>query len=237
MPMAVQIGHGAARETWSVRPERIVLFRSVGPGGAVDRRSAIRAGAAPLALRFAQPGVHVLLLQTNHAQSNLPAIRFNDYLREEGLSPAQQHRIVTRTTGAPGREIYSRRVKTLVQAGPAGGRPQPHVTLPHGLDLEIVPGRNPYDPTRGPTLPVTVFYKGRPLSGALVKLTNLDNDAKPTAIARTDAQGRAVFKVPSKGAWMFNVVWTERLRAGGWADFDTTFSSLAFGYAGTGVRS
>lgn len=227
--VSVQIGHGAARETWSVPPERILLFRSVGPSGAVDRRSALRPGAAPMLLRFPTAGTHVLALQTNHAQSVLPAVRFNDYLREEGLTPAQQLRARAGKSKAPGREIYSRRVKTLVQVGPAG-RPQPQVTRPLGLDLEIVPERNPYDPGPGSALPVRVMFEGKPLPGALVKLTNLHNDAKPLAVARTDAQGRAAFKVPRAGAWMLNVVWTKPLQGDPRADFDTTFSSLAFGY-------
>lgn len=229
-PMTIQLGHGADRETWPLRLERIVLFRSIGPGGVADRRAELRAGPAPQQLGFAAPGTHVLALQTNYSQSDLPALRFNDYLKEEGLRPAQQLRQRTRTTDKPGREIYSRRVKTLVQVGPAGAGPQPHVTRPLGLSLEIVPELNPYAPRRGKALPVRVFYEGRPLAGATVKLTNLDDDAKPVAKVLTNAAGRAVLDVPARGAWLLNVVWTKPLAGDRRGDFDTTFSSLAFGY-------
>jgi hypothetical protein len=229
--LSVQVGHGAARETWAVGPQRIVTYRSIGPGGAaLDRRGELRAGPAPQVLRFSTPGTHVVTLQTTHAESNLPAVRFNDFLREEGLTPALRHRERTRTTGRPGREIYSRRVKTLVQVGRPGAEAQGHVTRPLGLTLEIVPERNPYTLAAGEALPIRVLYKGRPVSGALVKLTNLQADDKPAATALTDRAGGARFTFPLSGDWLLNVVWTEPLTDNPKADFDTTFSSLAFGF-------
>jgi hypothetical protein len=236
--VSIQVGHGADRETWSVDPGRVLMYRSIGPGGAViDRRAQVRPGSAPQALNFSTPGTHVVVLQTNHAESSLPAVRFNDFLKEEGLTPALRHRERTRTTGRPGREIYSRRVKTLIQVGPAGGRPQPHVTRPVGLTLEIVPERNPYTAPAGAPLPVRVLYEGRPVAGALVKLTNLQADAKPAAQALTDRAGRATFTFPRRGAWLLNVVWTKPLKGHPKADFDTTFSSLAFGFPEGGAAT
>ena len=236
--LSVQVGHGADRETWAVGPQRVVMYRSIGPGGAsVDLRGELRAGPAPQVLRFTTPGTHLVALQTTHAESNLPAVRFNDFLKEEGLTPALRHRERTRTTARPGREIYSRRVKTLIQVGPAGAQAQPHVTRPLGLTLEIVPERNPYTLAAGEPLPVRVLYKGRPVSGALVKLTNLEADSKPAASALTDAAGGARFTFPRSGAWLLNVVWTEPLKDHPKADFDTTFSSLAFGFPPAGAAT
>lgn len=234
----VQVGHGADRETWSVDPKRVVMYRSIAPGGAVtDRRAQARLGSGPQALAFSAPGTHVVVLETNHAQSNLPAVRFNEFLKEEGLTPALRHRERTRTTGRPGREIYSRRVKTLVQVGPARRQAQPHVTRPVGLTLEIVPEANPYALPAGAPLPVRVLYQGRPVAGALVKLTNLGADAKPAAQALTDRAGRATFTYPRRGTWLLNVVWTKPLTEHPRADFDTTFSSLAFGFPNGGAAS
>lgn len=47
---------------------------------------------------------------------------------------------------------------------------------------------------------------------------------------RTDAAGRAVFSVPAHGSWLLNVIWTRPLPPGDDMDFETSFSSLAFGY-------
>lgn len=231
VPIAILVGHGVNRAPWDVASSRVLLLRDFGPKGVVDHLPAIRrqAVAAIPAMRFTTPGTHVVAIQSGHATSDLPAVRFNDYLKEEGLTPALTLRARAGATGAAGREIYSRRAKTLVQVGPAGAN-QPHVTRPLGLTLEIVPERNPYAPSRTTSFPVRIIYQGRALPGALVKLTNLRADQKPIATRLTGRDGRAVFNVPQSGLWQFNVVWTRPIKGDPRGDFDTTFSSLSFGF-------
>lgn len=231
VPIAILVGHGVNRAPWGVASDRVLLLRDVGPTGVVDHLPAIRARsvASIPAMRFKAPGTHILVLQSGHAVSDLPAVRFNDYLKEEGLTPAMRLRSQTRSTASPGREIYSRRAKALVQVGPAT-RPQHHVTRPVGLTLEIVPERNPYAPSATSAFPVKIIYEGKSLPGALVKLTNLNADQKPVAVRTSDSNGRAVFNIPKQGLWQINVVWTKPIRGNARADFDTTFSSLTFGF-------
>lgn len=207
------------------------MLRDYGPGGPIDHLAALRrlpAAAIP-AMRFDAPGTHIVALRSSHALSDLPAVRFNQYLEEEGLAPAIKLRARAGANNRPGREIYSRRAKALVQVGPAAAA-QPHVTRPIGMTLEIVPERNPYTPGRPAALPMRILFEGRFLPGALVKLTNLNADEKPVATARSDRNGRAVFNVPLTGLWQVNVVWTKPIRDDARGDFDTTFSSLTFGY-------
>lgn len=227
--VSILVGHGADRAPWGVPADRVVVLKSVGPAGTADLRGGLRVQADLPGVSFGTRGTHIIALQSTHAVSELPAVRFNAYLEEEGLTPALAARSASRTTTAPGREIYSRRAKALVQVGPPGA-PQPHITRPVGLSLEIVPERNPYAPARDNALPVRVLFEGRPLPGALVKLTNLDADEKPVAMLRTDAAGRAVFNPLRSGAWLLNVVWTKPIRGDRRGDFDTTFSSLTWGY-------
>ena len=78
-----------------------------------------------------------------------------------------------------------------------------------------------------------MLYQGRRLAGALVKLTSLEFDARPVEMHLSDAQGRASFRVPHNGEWLINVIWTQPLRGNPRADFETTFSSLTFGYPAT----
>ncbi len=94
-----------------------------------------------------------------------------------------------------------------------------------------MPERDPYRLKPGQTLPVRIVYEGRPLAGALVKLTNLDFDTRPVEMHLSDRAGRAAFSVPHHGAWLINVIWTKPIRDNPKADFDTTFSSLTFGYS------
>ena len=236
-PMTLQVGHGPYRQRSPIPVGRVTRFFAVGPrGAAVDLRSGLHPGGAAEdgVLRLPGAGVYVVVLQTDdRAQSHLPAIRFNDYLAAEGLTPALEARRRDHRTDADGSERYSRQAKALVRQGPGDAS---QVTRPVGLPLEIVPEANPYATPRAASLPVRVLYEGRPLAGALVKLTNLADDATPLETRRTDAAGRAVFTMPQAGAWLLNVIWTKPLPRTEETDFETVFSSLSFGFPSAPAR-
>ncbi len=230
--VSIQVGHGAMRQPSPLTLDRITLLRTIGPNGALDQKATLQAGAGVFnsPMTFSGPGAYVIELETNHASSILPSIRFNDYLNFEGLTPALRLRALTKTTDAPGREVYSRRAKALVQVGPATNKGQSQVTRPLGMSLEIVPEKNPYTIGLRDPLPVRVFYEGHPLAGALVMLTNLEFDGHPLETHLSDASGRAIFHFPHIGEWLINVIWTKPIKGIAGADYDTTFSSLSFGY-------
>lgn len=224
------VGHGDARERWGLN-DRIILLGDFFNGRRQDRRGQLRSGgSSDLITSFKEPGLHVVGLQTNYATSELPAIRFNDYLKEEGLVPALAARKRDGKTDTVGRERYSRRAKALIQVGRQTAANQFYATRPIGLKLEIVPERNPYALGPSRQLPVHVLYNGRRLANATVKLTSLESDERPVAVVITDKAGRASFRVPPRGNWLLNVVWTEPVTGDPKVDFDTTFSSLTFGY-------
>jgi uncharacterized GH25 family protein len=230
------VGHGDARERWG-NNNRIVLLGDFFNGQRRDRRALLRSGGtADIRLQFVEPGLHVIGLQTNYAFSELPAARFNDYAREEGLALVLAARQRAGKSNVAGRERYSRRAKALIQVGRQTPTNQALATRPIGLKLEIVPERNPYALDASRSLPVHVLYKGRRLPNATVKLTSLEKDERPVATAITDKAGRARFQVPERGSWLLNVVWAEPVQGDRRADFDTTFSSLTFGYGATTPR-
>ena len=231
LPVTALIGHGDDRGRWEADPKRVVMLKLIGPNGTVDLRSAFkqRGAGSHFAPVFAKAGVHVLAMQTNHASSELPAKRFNDYAKDEGLTPILKYRARMETTNATGREIYSRRAKALIRVGPNTGRADPRTMKAIGLTLEIVPERDPYAMGKVRNLPVHVLYEGKRLAGATVKLTNLKSDEKPISVMKTDKSGRAVFRIPEHGTWLMNVVWTKPISGRPDADFDTIFSSMTFG--------
>ena len=228
----LQVGHGPARQRSPIPIERITGFWSVGPDGTIDRRSSLALGApdADARLAFGKPGTYIVALETNGALSDLPALRFNDYLAAEGLTAAIERRRSQGAESRAGRELYSRRAKAVVAIAPDGANPSSSssVTTPVGLSLEIVPDSDPSNLEPGDPLGVHVLYNGAPLAGALVKLTDLAADDRPFATAVTDNDGGAPFTVPRAGAWLLNVVWSEPLAPNRKAEFLTTFSSLAF---------
>ena len=231
VPLILLVGHGAARQRSNISADRITLFRSIGPGGIASRKGDLTLGkAADAALGFDAPGTYLVYFSTNNVRSDLPAKRFNEYASAEGLSQVLAQRAATDALNKPGRELYSRRGKAIIQIGSANNVTQPHITRPVGLGLEIVPLSNPYAGGKSSEINVQVLYQGRPLPGALVKLNNLAADAQPVEMHRSDATGRAAFQARRIGQWQFNVVWSQPLNNNPTADFLTTFSSLTFGF-------
>lgn len=234
MPFTLQVGHGPYRQRSPIPMRRIERLDVVAPDGtAHDMRARLRLGGDhdDGDIAFEQNGAYMLVLQTDDkAESRLPAIRFNDYLRAEGLTPALALRERTASMNADGAENYRRVAKAIVQMGAPGDTSDAAITKPIGLPLEIVPERNPYATSPASTLPVRVVYERHSLAGALIKLTDLAHDAEPFESRVTDAEGRAEFTLPEKGAWLLNVIWTRAKPAGENTDFETVFSSLSFGF-------
>jgi len=233
--LTLQVGHGPLRQRSPIPAGRITHFQALTPDGALlDLRKQLRLGEATEdgEFHFTKPGTYLLVLRTDYrAQTHLPSLRFNDYLKAEGLTPALEQRARLHLTDADGSERYSRCAKAIVQVGASASGPRKLISKPLGLPLEIVPEVSPYDVPRSATLPVRVIYAGHPLAGALVKLTNLEHDATPFEARKTDDQGRASFTMPSSGSWLLNVVWTKPLPRSEETDFETVFSSLSFGFA------
>jgi Domain of unknown function (DUF4198) len=231
VPVLIYVGHGAARERWALGIDRVVQFKSSGPDGLIDRKSNLTLNAPQVdaVVPLAKRGSYVFAFQSLASKSDLPFLRFNDYVTTEGLTPIATNRARTGTQKSNGRELYSRRAKAIVQIGPVDPEGATRVTTPIGLSLEIVPERHPLLLKPGEKLPVRVLFNRRPLAGALVKLTDLDADAETAAMLRTDAAGRASFIIPHKGSWQFNTIWAEVISGNPAADYVTTFSSLTFG--------
>ncbi|MGX7896501.1 DUF4198 domain-containing protein [Tsuneonella sp. HG222] len=230
VPVSFYVGHGSARERWGVGAEHVVLFKTAGPDGLVDRMKDLRLGQRSFdaIVPLAEPGAYVFGLQSATAESDLPAVRFDDYVATEGLTPIARDRKAKGNRLANGREIYSRRAKAIVQVGPVDAEDIRQVTRPANLKLEIVPDKHPLLLETGDRLPVRVLYNGKPLGGALVKLTDLQNDAEPVSTARTGAGGRIAMAIPRGGQWQMNVVWADVLTNNTKVDYATTFSSLSF---------
>ena len=237
LPFLIEVGHGQYREHWGADRSHLLALDDRAHGGKVDVRPLfVPGGGGPhLTRTFLREGLHIVSLISTNAASDLPSIRFNDYIKAEGLTPAIDARARAGTTNSNGRELYSRRAKALIQVGRPSRTDDALATRPIGQTLEIVPLRNPYSLGPDHRLPVRILYEGRPLPGALVKLTSLEFEAKPLEIVRSDAGGRASFNVPPVGSWLVNVIWTKPV-VSPQADFLTTFASLTFGYSGQRTR-
>ena len=222
-------GHGVDQSNWPIVPHRITTLRSIGADAVQDHQSAISAAAQTGRFAFTDlsPGAHILAIESGNSYSELPAEAFEAYIEEEGILPITRHRTRTGTSGDPGKELYSRRGKTLVNVGTQRDA-NPHLTKPIGMTLEITPLQDPFKVASGSSIQVQVQYQGRAIEDATIHVTKLDEPDVSTTL-RTAADGIAELSEVSSGRWLFHTVWSspaEGLLNG--ADYITVFSSLTF---------
>ena len=119
------------------------------------------------------------------------------------------------------------------------------VREPAGLTLELVPRR---DPSRVSSVRMQLLFRGRPVTGALVKswIQPLEEDGMPVAAQSrlglpmrwhglTDERGMVRLDVRTRGEYLVSAVHSVPCRDPNAADWDTWWTSLAFAH-GAGPR-
>ena len=189
-------------------------------------------GADPVGMITpAKPGVYAVAYRGKESTITLEAEKFEEYLREEGLTEVLKKREELNESKAAGREAYSRCAKSLLCAG---GEPAGAWDVKTGLAVEIVPTTNPYAAHAGDTIAFLLLRDGKPVADAqLMALTQGDGKTIRTT-ARTDANGRASFTLKQSGLWVINAVRMDRVdpKAGRTdVDWVSIWSSLTFDLA------
>ena len=175
-------------------------------------------------LRVAEPGLLVIGYFSNPSAVELPAAKFNQYLKDEGLDAVASLRASRGQTGSPARELFSRCAKSLVLSGPPSAAQADRVL---GFTLELVAERNPYAIRAGEELPVRLTYEKHPLQGALVIAMNQMNPSEKLS-ARTGADGRVRFRLRQGGMWLIKAVHMVAAPAGTNAAWESFWASLTF---------
>jgi uncharacterized GH25 family protein len=160
-----------------------------------------RPGSDPAGLiRIEKAGLARLGYASHPSLVTLTGEKFAQYLNEEGLEAVAAIRARRGQTGSI-RERFSRCAKSLLLIAKDGtGTDQAF-----GFALELVAERNPYLMAAGEELPVRLTYQGKPLAGALVVAFN-QRDPSAKLSARSDANGRARFRLPRAGMWLVKAV-------------------------------
>jgi uncharacterized GH25 family protein len=172
-------------------------------------------------LRAGGKATAVIAYSTTGSYLELPAAKFEDYLRQEGLEDILAARAKKGDSAKPGRDMFFRYAKALL----AGSRTSAAASQPMGLRYEIVPDT---DPTAGASpLRGLVLYEGKPLAGALV-VAMLRDDPAVRLRARSDRRGGFSFALPRAGVWLVKSVHVVAASFFSHADWESLWASLTF---------
>ena len=216
-------------ETVAWRGEKVVDFVVIDSKGRVEvANPALTGDPARARLTLRSAGTAVIALTTRPSYIELKAEEFTAYLEHEQHTTALQARHKSGRDATPGRERYTRHVKTVVNAT----GPTPSVALTRvGLDLEIVPETDLSRLKPGDSLPVRVFYKGDPYSDAPICATDDGSQRDHDTYAwcgRLDGAGRAAVPVRAAGWQMIRATRMIPIKDDPKADWHSFWSSLTF---------
>lgn len=176
---------------------------------------------------FTAPADAAFLL-TAHTIPNFIELQpkeFEDYLKHEHLDSIVAWRAKNGETGKPGRERYSKYVKSILHTG----APSANVTRPVGFAVEFVPLTDPASLKAGQKLRVQVLLRGQPLAGTHVEAQSLTaGKVKERQLGSTDAQGEIEIPLDTPGLWKLHTIRMERLTGDKEADWESFWASLTF---------
>jgi hypothetical protein len=173
-----------------------------------------------------QAGSAYAISRTRPNLIELQPLAFEEYLRHEGLTGVIAWRSQHQEAAKPGRERYSKYVKSLLSTG----QPSDFYREPVGFPIEIVPTQNPAAVRPGARLPVRVLLRGRPAADLQIEVAWLTADGKfGRAVAgRTAPDGTLTIPITAAGTWKLHTVAMERCSEPAVADWESLWSSLTF---------
>lgn len=222
---ALRVGTGWPGESVPRDDERIVRFTLIDPRGEHPINGDPVSDPAGYAVATAL-GPAIAVYRSNTNAITLPAEKFEEYLKLEGLERISRLRADRGQSATDGREIYSRCAKALLQVGgrkaPPGGFDR--IT---GLTLELVPQTDPATLAIDGKFSVTLRYKGEPLAGTLVRAQAQDRPNDKIEL-RTDTQGKVIFPLRYSGVWLVSAVHMVEAPKDSGADWESLWASLTF---------
>jgi hypothetical protein len=220
-------GDGFPAGEISIDPRRLLdseVLWANGQSGLRSFRQAERntTAAAPM------PAGHATVVITAHTEPlfiELDAEKFTSYLRHERLDDVIALRAKLNESGKPGRETYSKYVKSILRVG-KGDKEWSRRTE---QTIEIVPDADPYSVSPGASLPVRVYFQGAPAADLPLEVAFIENGQGTTlAVGTTDGQGRARVPIKVRGAHRLHTIKMERAENAKDADWISYWASLTF---------
>ena len=213
--------------------ERTTRFVHVSSSASEDLLARPVEGASPLLdVALGAPGGHLFVMERNASRIELPADRFEHYLRDEGLDGIIAARRALGESSRAGRERYTRYLKAYVQAGAARDAVSSRTM---GQAFELVPRDDLSRLRPGRPIRVSVRFRGAALAGVTVEALSRVGDDIGHARAVSDARGVVTFTLDREGTWLLRATHMTRCEACADADWESWWTSYAFGLCAPNV--
>jgi hypothetical protein len=225
----------------------------------VDRDGRRDLGRTPIAgdpavarVALRAPGTSVVALVTDATYIEIEPAHFEEYLRHEGHEDIVTRRAGSGDAARPGRERYTRYVKTLIRARPPAASPAERapegrapadrassrpasppspVLASVGLKIEIVPETDPAGARPGGALGARVLFDGRPYAGGYLCATHAGYSREHDAYAwcgRLDGEGRTRVPIRAAGWQILRITRMLPRRDDPKADWESFWAALTF---------
>jgi len=220
------VGENFTGEYWDLnrhKAEKVELHRA---SGVKDFTKDVKSTKGNnLSIKTDQEGTYLLAMQSNAAYIEMEANEFNAYLKEDGLDNILDERKKQNQWEKPSAEFYSRYAKLMVQVGEMR---DDTFKKKIGLRYEIVPDQNPYTLKTGDHLQCKVYFEGKPVPHALVKVWSKIKDTTFLQNIYTEKDGSIQFPISTSGEWMVSSVKMIKSEKEG-AEYHSLWASLVFG--------
>ncbi len=173
-------------------------------------------------------GTAVIATTTEPAYIEIPPQHFLEYLTTEGHDQILKARRQAGQETQPGKERYTRYVKTLVHAA---ATPTAVAMATLGLAIEIVPEAQPAGLKPGDSLPVKVMLGGKPYPNGQICATyagHTDEEDTYAWCGRLDAGGKAAVPIQAVGWQLVRVSHMQARKDDPKADWESWWASLTF---------
>jgi uncharacterized GH25 family protein len=227
------VGENFEGENWKGNNEKVQSLKLYF-GGVSDDLSAYisEEKGDSLEMTMLDEGTNLVAFNSTNSYLELEASKFNEYLKEDGLTDAIEYRKQNNETDSASKEYYQRCSKTLIQVGKVKDKT---FSVATDLPVDIIPLSNPYSLRNNDTLAVKILFRNTPLRNTLIKIWQRNIDKTIKTDLTSDGNGEIKFPVSATGKWMISVVKMVRLENDpkahpisiGWQSY---WGSLTWGY-------
>jgi uncharacterized GH25 family protein len=222
------VGENFKGENWKGNNERIKSLE-IYYGGVSDDLSAVVTEKEGDSIEYSMidEGTNMIAFNSINSFIEMEPSKFNEYLKEDGLTNALDYRKQNNEMGCNGREFYQRCAKTILQVSDVKDET---FAIPTALAIDIIPSTHPYQLKNKELFRAKVFYKGSPLSNTIIKVWHRVKNKTEKKELRTDRNGEIFFPITIRGKWMVSTVKMERLTDNPISDWQSYWGSLTWGY-------